>query len=237
MKHTIIKTQKSHIRLILTTIALSVMFLASAQKVKKIYIPERGEWFNLEFTGNRMLPDSKDIKQEFGYSVSFSFMHELRFGRSHWSLGYGLGYGFYNYYNNLNIKNDPSTQQPVYTVLPSDSTYDLNRQSFQYIELPLELRFRTTSNKKGRYWRIYPYVKIGFRVKSYNLFEVGTYKVRDSKIQDSKKFKAGAGIRFGYWIFTLYGNYDLTPLYESVIIGETDLANFRTVNLGLSISM
>ncbi len=209
----------------------------SAQKTKKLYIPERGEWLNFEVTGNRLLPDSKDITQTIGYSISFSFMHEIVFGRSHWSLGYGLGFGSYQYNNNLNIKNDPTTKLPVYTLLPSDSAYDINRQTIQYFEIPIELRFRTTSNKKGRYLRIYPQIKLGFRVKSFSLFKTGDYSVANFGLQDTKKFRAAVGMRFGYWIFTLYGNYELTPLYQSVIIGETDLANFRTINLGLSISL
>jgi len=103
--------------------------------------------------------------------------------------------------------------------------------------VPIELRFRSTSNKKGRYWRFYPYVKLGFQVKSYNLFKVGDYKIHDFKITDSNKFRASAGIRLGFWIFNIYANYELTPLYKSVIIGSTDLSDFRTVNLGLSVSM
>ena len=206
---------------------------------KQIYIPERGEWFNLEGTTTFLMPQSDELKQRPGYSISFSLMTEKLFGVSHWSLGYGLGFGSYHYNNNLNVRTDSATQKPVYSLL-EDGTYDINRQSFQYIEVPIELRYRTKSNRKGRYIRIYPYVKLGARVRDFSLFSRGDYSVSHHGNKGSEWFKASGGIRFGYWIFNLYANYDLTPLYKKDVNVENstlELSKFRTLNVGLSVSL
>lgn len=209
----------------------------SAWAQKKIYIPENGEWFHFEFTSTQYQSDSKELSQEFGHSISFALMNEVLFGVSHWSFGYGLGFGAYNYNNNLNIKVNPTTQLPEYQFLPADSTYDVNRQSLQYIEVPLELRFRTRSNKKGRFLRIYPFIKGGVRVKSLSIFKNGSYSVAQLKLEDTEWWRAAAGIRLGYSIFSLYANYEISSIYKSVQVGETNLKDFRTLNLGVSLSL
>lgn len=206
---------------------------------KRIYIPERGEWFNLEGTTTFMLPQSEDFKQKLGYSISFSLMNEALFGVSHWSFGYGIGFGAYHYSNNLNVRTDSATEQAVYSLL-DEGSYDANRQTFQYIEVPLELRYRTISNKKGRYIRIYPYVKLGAKVRDFSLFAKGDYSVAHFSNKGSNWFRASGGIRFGYWIFNLYANYELIPLYKADINvenSEIDLSKFRTLNVGLSVSL
>jgi hypothetical protein len=206
---------------------------------KQIYIPERGEWFNLEATTSFLLPQSIELKQRPGYSISFSLMNEHLFGVSHWSLGYGIGFGSYHYNNNLNVRTDSSTQEAVYSLL-DEGSYDINRQSFQYLEVPIELRYRTTSNKKGRYIRIYPYVKLGARVRDFSTYSKGDYSVAHFSNKGSEWFRASGGLRFGYWIFNLYANYELTPLYKEEVNVENssiELSKFRTLNVGLSVSL
>ncbi|MCT4623429.1 MAG: PorT family protein [Schleiferiaceae bacterium] len=183
-----------------------------------------------------MVPPSGELTQKLGYSLSFAFMGETLFGHSHWSLGYGLGFGAYHYNNNLNITTNPNTQLSEFTFLTPDTAYQQNRQIFQYIEVPLELRYRTTSNKKGRYLRIYPHVKFGFNVRSYTVFVNEKYSTAHFNIQQTNWYRVSAGVRLGYWIFNLYANYELTPMYKEVIVGNTDLSQFRTLNVGLSLS-
>lgn len=212
---------------------------------KQIYIPERGEWFNLEATTTFLLPQSEGLIQKPGYSISFSLMGEQLFGVGHWSIGYGVGFGSYNYSNNLNVRTDSASQESIYSLIPKDqyeseSDKVKNRQTIQYIEFPIELRYRTMSNKKGRYIRIYPYVKLGIRVREFSLYQSGNYAVAHFNNKGSEWFRASGGIRFGYWIFNLYANYELTPLYNTDVKVENsnlNLSELRTLNVGLSVSL
>lgn len=182
------------------------------------------------------MANSVDLKQNFGYNIGFSFMREKLFGTSHFSLGFGLGFSSYTYSNNLNITTDPATEQSVYQFLDNDTAYDQNKQVLQYLEVPIEFRFRSRSNRKGRYFRFYPFVKAGYQIRSYNHFVKGNYSVVDFNIRDLNRWRVLAGIRTGYWIFSFYASYELTPLYQEVVVGESDLSEWRTLNLGLSIS-
>ncbi len=209
------------------------------QAQKRVYIPERGEWFNLEVTTTFLMPQSEELVQRPGYSISFSLMGEKLFGVSHWGFGYGIGFGAYHYNNNLNVRTDSASGDAIYSLL-EDGSYDINRQTFQYIEVPLELRYRTMSNNKGRYIRIYPYVKLGAMVRDFSLYSRGDYSVAHFSNKGSEWFRASAGIRFGYWIFNLYANYELTPLYKTDVTFENsplELSKFRTLNVGLSVSL
>ena len=228
----------------IATLLLAFGVLNTLRAQKQVYIPERGEWFNIEATATFLMPQSEGLIQKPGYSISFSLMGEHLFGVSHWSLGYGIGFGSYNYSNNLNVRTDSASQQTIYSLISkeqyeSESDKVKNRQTLQYIEFPIELRYRTMSNKKGRYIRIYPYVKLGIRVREFSLYQRGDYAVVYFNTKGSEWFRASGGIRFGYWIFNLYANYELTPLYSAdvkVINSSLNLSELRTLNVGLSVS-
>lgn len=176
------------------------------------------------------------LKQEVGTSVGFELMHEQLIGRSHFSVGFGLGYTSFNYNNNLNIVTDPYSQQSQYQFLGADTTYGKNRQVLQYIEVPIELRYRSKVNRKGRYFRFYPFIKIGYLLKSYNHFEDGKYSVVHFNIQGLNRWRATVGLRTGIWIFNLYATYDLTSLYQPIEVEGVDLSEFRGASVGLSVS-
>ena len=183
------------------------------------------------------MPQEDAFKQEFSYSLGFELMTEKLFGHSHFSLGYGLGMTSSHLENNLNIVTDPVSQKSQYSFLSTDTAYNKNRQVLQYVEIPIEFRFRFKSNRKGRYFRFYPLVKLGYQFRSYSHFENGQYSVVHFNIQDMNRWRVVAGLRTGFWIFNLYTTYELTPLFQEVIVGETDFSQFRTLSVGLSVSL
>jgi hypothetical protein len=216
---------------------LTPVVLFGQDRSKDIYIPERGEWFHFEAGAIQLMPQSEELKQEFSYSLGFEFLFERLFGRSHYSWASGIGFSSFHYNNNLNIETDPISQKSVYTFLSPDTARDMNRQVLQYLEIPIELRYRSRPNKKGRYFRFYPQVKVGYQVRSYNHFVDGNYSVVQFGIQDMNRWRFSAGLRTGFWIFNLYTSYEFTPLYDQIIVGETDLSKFRTLTVGLSVSL
>jgi hypothetical protein len=108
--------------------------------------------------------------------------------RSHWGIGYGPGFSVNYWHTNLNIETDPGGGPINYTYLPNDSSYKSNRFSASYFDFPVEMRFRSNSNNKGRYYRLYFGGLIGYRINSFSQFKTDNFNVNMLK---SMMFRAG----------------------------------------------
>lgn len=79
---------------------------------------------------------------------NFSLLHEV-FYRERFGLATGLGYSWQNFHNNLMVRSNPGGDETYFTV--GDTAYNRMKLSAHYLFLPLELRFRSAPNQKGRF--------------------------------------------------------------------------------------
>ena len=134
---------------------------------------------------------------------------------SSWSekggLAYGLSYSFQNFRNNHLVSTNLNTGVGLYQ-LASDTSFEVSRQSYQYLCLPLEPRFRSKKNEKRRF----------------------------CQLDDVSRFRADAYLKFAYGNISLYAFYALTPLYDKGDILSEDgsrsssLQNIRPLGIGRS---
>ena len=106
----------------------------------------------------------------------------------------------------------------------SDSiTYKRNKLSTAYIDVPLELRYRTKPNDKGNSFKVALGVKGGFLLSNYtkfigqgNNFGVSSTSTKYKKydIPNIAKFRYGATVRIGYGPFNINAFYSLSPLFD-----------------------
>lgn len=168
------------------------------------------------------------------------FMFENLFGRrSHWGIGYGPGFSVNYWHTNLNITTNPSGGPLNYTFLPSDSSFNSNRFSASYVDFPVEIRFRSNSNNKGRYYRLYVGGLIGYRINSFSQFKVDDYNVKHYNITSLSRWHYGVFLRTGYWLFNLYVYYGLNPVFGDLNEGEGPLGldKMQSLSIGLSLSL
>ena len=111
-------------------------------------------YVNITYIKLLELPDQ--ISQSgFSFGLGLGFIKDLPLNsKRNFGLGLGLGYGLNNYYFNVQEDN----------VLPSDSNTTLksNKIVMHTVEMPVELRFRTSTPQKYRFWRIYPGFKFAY---------------------------------------------------------------------------
>jgi hypothetical protein len=162
---------------------------------------------------------------------------------SSWSerggLGYGLSYSFQNFSNNHLVSTNSNNGNGNYQVA-SDTSFDRSYQSFQYLYLPLELRFRGKKNKNNKFFRFYIGARGGLRTTGYSDIRRANSRTRFYKLKDLARFRADAYLKIGYGNTSLFAFYSLSPLYEAGEIFKQDgtgagsLKSIRPVGIGLS---
>jgi len=161
------------------------------------------------------------------YSPGFDFyvMKNLALGKSKFALAIGLGIGTHNLRSDAMIayKYDSVSASTLtsFVRIPDSINYDINKLSLSYIDIPLELRFKT-ENKKGKAFKISAGFKLGYLINGHtkyrgNDFTGGTddVKYKTFKIKNLEPLRYGAIVRFGYSYFNLYAYYSLTNLFKT----------------------
>lgn len=184
-----------------------------------------------------------------GFSREFNaaFMMDYAFkSNPHYSFGYGIGYASDNAFMNGKYTDITSTAS---TVLPplttnngSGNEFRKFKIAFNYLEIPLELRYSANAENPDKAFRIAIGVKGGWlcNVHSKGKGEINSagQSVSSNNIEKeySKRyfntFRAAATLRFGWKFVNLYGTYQLTPLLKSNA-GPT--LNPYSVGVGLGI--
>jgi len=155
-------------------------------------------------------PSGLNTDPTFSFAVSWG--KDFQFGKSNLSWFYGLGYDFTNIHHNANFKTLPTTDGAVRDIGMRliNVPYSLNKLSTQYLEIPLELRFRTQTKKP---FRIYIGTKAGYMVRSsYELDEGSGDSYTRKNLDELEKFKYGLTARVGYGLINFYTYYGLNGL-------------------------
>jgi hypothetical protein len=152
------------------------------------------------------------ISTDPSFSFSCSWGKDIPFKESKISWFYGLGYDFTNINHNSNLKSfsafEATPREIGMRVL--NVPYHLNKLSTQYLEFPLEIRYRTQTKNP---FRAYVGGKFGYMTKSkYNLDEgIGDVIVRKN-LNELDRFKYGITLRLGYGLINFYTYYGLNGL-------------------------
>lgn len=225
------------IRLKKTTLLFAALTLG-AVLLRGQQISRQGEGIHLSYGYAMLLNAPEALTTRYSDSWQVQFVNEwLLSNYSHFALGYGLGFSTYNWHNNLRISTSPNSPVLTYSYLPADSSYNTNRFSGSYVDMPLELRYRSKMNQYGRYWRIYVGGLVGYRINSSSKFRVDDFSVKNYRITDLAQWQYGVFLRTGYYVFNLYAYYGLNPVFSQVAPGWEDLTKLRNLSIGLNISL
>ncbi len=140
--------------------------------------------------------------------------------------GFGFDYHSYAFNRHTNLNADP---QPNFT-FPSDSlpfatvdssnTYSYIKNKFRttYIQVPLLLEFNSSNNPNKSFHIAFGVIAqylISSRTKQY--LEQDNFRFTKSRKDsyDLNPFSAKAHVNLGYKGFTVFGEYNLTPLFQS----------------------
>lgn len=151
------------------------------------------------------------------------------------SFAVGVGLSSHNVYNNVFVEYydiDSTLLTPVYANVTNATTgvvekvsvdYKKNKINTTYVDVPVELRFRTNPNAKGRSFKLGLGARVGYLISAHTKYKGNdlTGLQREVKIKEVitknnnlNRFRYGLNARIGYGNINIFGFYSLSTLFE-----------------------
>lgn len=191
----------------------------------------REDQFYAGITYNTLLKRPSGISQnKFTPSFSFGFLRDMpvNINRTK-SIAAGIGYSMNNY--NQNILISETNGIITYNQTSSLTSYDSNKLTLHYLDIPVEFRWRTSTPDSHKFWRIYTGFKFSYLVHNKS-------KYVDSQItnvvngnSDLNKFQYGTYLSVGYNTVNFNVYYGLNPIFKSAVLNGNSL-DVNTLNFG-----
>lgn len=163
-------------------------------------------------------------------SIALGYIRDIPFNKQrNFGIGVGLGYGRSTYYQNLKIfENNNKT---VFESLGA-TPFDKNKFSFHAIEMPFEIRWRTSTASKYKFWRVYTGLKMSYIFTSNAVYKNGSDKSRITNFSEVNNFQYGITLSAGYGTWNLNLYYGLRDFFNNAIINNQAL-EMRDLRIGL----
>jgi hypothetical protein len=229
------------LRLILLSFFLSLAFISISQNKREKERIMTNESLILNITQLNWLeiPENMIIQPNSTEIGAYSMMSLV--GKRYY-ISLATGFGFV-------AQNIKSNTVPIYKPegnidlekIPDAIDYKTNKLTNVYFDIPLEVRIRTTPNRKQQNLKIAFGVLAGIKLQSYHKYEGEDYhtysfgeyiKIKEYKIKNVLNYRYGVYARLGYDKFSLFGFYSLSEVFE-----ENLGPAVTPYSLGISINM
>lgn len=186
----------------------------------QVYSPDYGngdrvaDHIVIEFTHNSWLETPRGVKVKApGIGFNVYWQKDWRLGESSFSFSTGIGIGSDHVHSNARFIElvDSVTNASFTDLVPLDGSYSYKKNKVQltFVEIPVELRFKTKNN-----WRFYVGGKGGVMVSSHAKWVDDNGKYKDFNIPNFLPYRYGATLRLGKGKINFNGYYQLSPVFE-----------------------
>jgi hypothetical protein len=157
----------------------------------------------------KMLSMPKPISQTgFSYGLGLGFIKDLPVNTKR-TIGFGMGLGYA--LNSLYFSVKESTPE---SSVNESIELSSNKVTMHNVEVPVEFRFRTSTPKKYKFWRVYPGFKFSYIFATNNRFKQREgFDVKD--VIDINKFQYGPTLSVGYNKWNLCVYYSLSEVFSN----------------------
>ncbi|PWA06544.1 porin family protein [Flavobacterium psychrotolerans] len=215
---------------VLNSIAQSTRDLSPIIAVDSLY---REDQFYLTFTYNSLLNRPSGISQsKFSSGFAGGFLRDIPINNDRTlAIAPGFGLSYNKYFQDLLVSRTNQTNE--YSAVPSDKSFRKNKLDQFYVDVPIEIRWRTSTPESHKFWRIYSGFKFSYIIwnKYTHVDAESDYKI--NLASDFNKLQMGTYLTLGYNTWNFYAYYGLTPLFKSSAKINKESVGFNTLNLGL----
>lgn len=224
---------KKHIALFIISIICFTPCLSQEEELIKKEVDSlyREDQFYIGLTYNILTERNTGLNSKgFSGGLQVGFLRDFPLNkRRNFAIAIGGGYAFNKYGSNLQVSEIDN--QTHFSIIAGDIDYDTNRFVMHEVEVPLEIRWRTSTPEEYKFWRIYGGIKLG-----YVFSHAATYKERDtyrvSNIAELNTLRYTAFLNFGWNTFNFQVQYALTPFFENAFLNDQPL-DISTIKVGL----
>jgi len=200
------------------------------QEVDSLYKEDHfyaGVTYNL--LGNRLA----NVKQS-GFSLGFhlGYIKDMPINkRRSWAIGVGLGYSSNSFNQNM-LVNKTETGYFEYSIVES-STFSKNKFTSHLFELPIEIRWRSSTSTEYNFWRIYTGFKLGYAFINTVKYKGDLGSLKHKNNPDFNNFQYGLTLSAGYntWNFHFY--YGLNPIFNKDAKLDGSDIDMNAIKIGL----
>ena len=176
------------------------------------------------------LPNS--VRQSgFSNSLFFGFIKDLPTNKErNFGFGIGLGYDLDTYFQNMKVYENGN--ETLFENFQEDESFKNNKLVFHSIEAPLEVRFRTSTLEKYKFWRVYTGIKLKYIFYSKAAYKNdGTQKANN--LENLRKFNYGLTLGAGNGTWNIHAYYGLKPIFTDAYFNGDELIKMKDLKIGL----
>ncbi|MGJ8591185.1 MAG: porin family protein [Aquaticitalea sp.] len=195
----------------------------------------REDQFYLALTYNLLATKPDGLSQQaFSAGFHIGFIRDFPINEQrNWALGLGVGLSSNSYNQNMLITNQPSGAYE-YSIIQEDSiSFSKNKFTTYLVEVPFELRWRTSTAEDYKFWRIYTGVKVGYVFYNSSKFDGSIGKLQNSNISDINGLRYGLTLSAGYSTWNAHIYYGLNSLFDKSSKIDGQSIDLTSIKIGL----
>ena len=182
---------------------------------------------------NSLINSPTDFNQnKFSSSINLGFIRDIPLNKSrNFGLGVGLGYSNSSFHNNLKFSN--ANNQLDAKIVSNLDSFTKNKWVLNELELPFEIRWRTSTPENYKFWRIYFGLKTSYIISSKVKYESpsNNQTIRDLPFNN---FQSGFTLNAGNNTWNLGVYLGLQPLFdEEFAKNHINIKNIKQFKVGL----
>jgi hypothetical protein len=167
---------------------------------------------------------NKSTNTLFSGGFSLGFIRDIPFNKKR-NLGVGIGVGYaFNSYN----------KEFSFFIDDPNNPEQFNSTKFRtnLVEIPFELRWRTSTATKYNFWRVYPGFKVAYVFASVTKVKIEGEQVKFKNISAFNKMQYGLTLSAGYSMWNIFAYYGLSSIFKDVYVEEKKY-NLSDFNIGI----
>lgn len=166
--------------------------------------------------------------------INFGFLRDMPINKNrNIAIAVGAGLSFDRYGQNIFIDID-SEGNTTYNVLASNVSFDSNNIKTGIVEIPIELRWRSSTPTSYKFWRVYAGFRFGYAFWNESSFKDSSNSISHKGLEDFERIRLAATTSLGFNKFNFFVYYSLNPFFnEDAITTTGQEVNFNTIKLGL----
>ncbi len=148
------------------------------------------------------------------------------------ALGIGLGLSSNSYNQNIQIASDNSNFS-FEVINETNINVTKNKFTTYLVEIPIELRWRTSNATDYDFWRIYTGFKMGYLVYNSTKFISDSNNFNLSNIEAFNTLQYGITLSAGYGIWNFHAYYSLNSIFDNTTLLNNQSLDLSAFKLGL----
>ena len=195
----------------------------------------REDQFYISVTYNLLGKKLDGISQS-GFSSGFhvGFIRDMPINKKrNVAIGLGLGISSNSYNQNLLITKN-NEQEIKYSILDKSATpYTKNKFSTYLLEIPLEIRWRTSTPTNYNFLRVYPGFKLSYMLYNSSKFKGSDGDILLSNINDFNNLQYGIMLNAGYSNINAHFYYALNNIFKDKANVNGEQIGMNAIKIGL----